>query len=78
MRGALPDKAQPGLHSKPMDSVIWRVLASHRRGGRHGRQFRSKTQNTNITQLLASNYGTFRALINSENFIPQNGIIVDT
>jgi hypothetical protein len=30
------------------------------------------TQNTNKTQLLASNYGTFRALVISENFIPQN------
>jgi hypothetical protein len=30
------------------------------------------TQNTNKTQLLASNYSTFRALVNSENFIPQN------
>ena len=36
-------------------------------------QFLETTQNTNKTQLLASNYGTFRALINSENFIPQNG-----
>jgi hypothetical protein len=31
------------------------------------------TQNTNKTQLLASNYGAFQALINSDNFIPQNG-----
>jgi hypothetical protein len=30
------------------------------------------TQNTNKTQLLASNYGTFRALVVCENFIPQN------
>ena len=36
-------------------------------------EFVETTQNTNKTQLLASNYGTFRALINSENFIPQNG-----
>ena len=35
--------------------------------------FEQNTQNTNKTQLLASNYSTFRALINSENFIPQNG-----
>jgi hypothetical protein len=35
-------------------------------------EFVETTQNTNKTQLLASNYGTFRALINSENFIPQN------
>ncbi len=31
------------------------------------------TQNTNKTQLLASNYGTFRALVVWENFIPQYG-----
>jgi hypothetical protein len=30
------------------------------------------TQNTNKTQLLASNYSTFRALVISENLIPQN------
>jgi hypothetical protein len=30
-------------------------------------------KNTNKTQLLASNYGTFRALVVCENFIPQNG-----
>jgi len=36
-------------------------------------EFVETTQNTNKTQLLASNYGAFRALVNSENFIPQNG-----
>jgi uncharacterized protein YfaT (DUF1175 family) len=36
-------------------------------------EFVETAQNTNKTPLLASNYGTFRALINSENFIPQNG-----
>jgi len=35
-------------------------------------EFVETTQNTNKTQLSASNYGTFRALVNSENFIPQN------
>ncbi len=35
-------------------------------------EFVETTQNTNKTQLLASNYCTFRALVNSENFIPQN------
>jgi len=29
------------------------------------------TQNTNIKQLLASNYGTFRAIVVCENFISQ-------
>jgi hypothetical protein len=36
-------------------------------------EFIETTQNTNKTQLLASNYGAFRALGISENFIPQNG-----
>jgi hypothetical protein len=35
-------------------------------------KFVETTQNTNKTQLLASNYGTFRALVVSENFTPQN------
>ena len=35
-------------------------------------EFIETTLNTNKTQLLASNYSTFRALVNSENFIPQN------
>jgi hypothetical protein len=36
-------------------------------------KFVETIQNTNKTQLLASNYGTFRALVVSENFITQNG-----
>jgi hypothetical protein len=36
-------------------------------------EFVETTQNTNKTQLLTSNYGTFRALVISENFIPQSG-----
>jgi hypothetical protein len=36
-------------------------------------EFIETTQNTNKTQLLASNYSTFRALVISENFILQNG-----
>jgi len=36
-------------------------------------EFVETTQNTNNTHLLTSNYGTFRALVNGENFIPQNG-----
>jgi len=47
------------------------------RPGLHWKPLRSTffetTQNTNETQLLASNYGTFRALFVCENFIPQNG-----
>jgi hypothetical protein len=36
-------------------------------------KFVETTQNTNKTQLLASNYGTFQALVVCENFIPKNG-----
>jgi len=36
-------------------------------------EFVETTQNATKTQLLTSNYGTFRALLNSENFIPQSG-----
>ena len=36
-------------------------------------EFIETTQNTNKTQLLASNYGTFRALVVCENLVPQNG-----
>jgi hypothetical protein len=36
-------------------------------------KFIETTQNTNKTQLLASNYSTFQALVISENFITQNG-----
>ncbi len=35
-------------------------------------EFERNTQNTNKTQLLASNYGTFWALVVRENFIPRN------
>jgi len=36
MRGASPDEAQPGLHSKPMDAAIGRVPEPYRPDGRHG------------------------------------------
>jgi len=35
-------------------------------------EFVETTQNTKKTPLLPSNYGTFQALVISENFIPQN------
>jgi len=36
-------------------------------------EFIETTKNTNKTQLSTSNYGTFWALVKSDNFIPQNG-----
>jgi hypothetical protein len=36
-------------------------------------KFVETTLNTNKTQLLPSNYGTFRALVVCENFVPQTG-----
>ena len=53
-RGALPNRAHPGLNLEPLDAAIGQVLASHRRGGCHGRRFWSKTQNTNKKLFLAS------------------------
>ncbi len=41
-RGTLPNKAHPGLHSKPLDAAIGRVPAPYRPGGRHGQQIRIK------------------------------------
>jgi len=35
-------------------------------------EFVETTQNTNKTQLLDSNYGTFQALVVCENLVPQN------
>ena len=54
MWGTLPNEAHPGLHLKPLVAAIGRVLASHRRGGRHGRRFWLKTQNTNKKLFLVS------------------------
>ena len=54
MWDASPDEAHPGLQTKPLDAAIGRVLASHCRDGRHGRQFLLKTQNTNKKLFLAS------------------------
>jgi hypothetical protein len=54
MRGASTDEAQPELQLKPLDAAIGQVIASHCHGGRHGRRFWSKTQNTNKKLFLAS------------------------
>jgi hypothetical protein len=35
------------------------------------KEFEENTQNTNKTQLFASNYGTFRSLVVCENFNPK-------
>ena len=39
-RGASPDGAHPGLHSKPLDAAIGQVPAPYRPGGRHGQRIR--------------------------------------
>ena len=36
-------------------------------------EFVETTLNSNKTQILPSNYGTFRSLVVCENFVPQNG-----
>jgi hypothetical protein len=50
--GASPDEVHPGLHFKPLDAAIGRVLALNRRGGRHGRRLRSKTKKTLTKNLF--------------------------
>jgi hypothetical protein len=52
MWGASPDEVHPGLHFKPLDAAIGRVLALNRRGGRHGRRLRSKTKKTLTKNLF--------------------------
>jgi hypothetical protein len=52
MWGASPDEVHPGLHFKPLDAAIGRVLALNRRGGRHGRRLRSKTKKTPTKNLF--------------------------
>ncbi len=58
-RGTPPDGAHWWLHAKPLDAAIRRVLAPYRPSGRHGHRRRHRVQNTNKTQLLASDYRTF-------------------
>ncbi len=41
-------------------------------------EFEWNTQNTNKTQLLASNYCTFRALVVCENFNPKTGPLLSS
>ena len=52
--GASPNGAHSGLHSKPLDDAIGRVLASHCRGMSAMVNDRSKTQNTNKKLYLGS------------------------
>ena len=50
MRGASPDGAHPGLHSKPLDAAIGQVPAPYCPDGRHGRQIRIKHTHTKTKQ----------------------------
>jgi hypothetical protein len=59
------------LHSKPLDAAIGQVLASYLPAATMVKELESNTQNTNKTQLLASNYSTFRSLDVCENFNPK-------
>ena len=68
----MPNGAHPGHHSKPLDAAISQV-PDITPAATMVNEFVETTQNTNKTQFLTSNYGTFRALVISENFIPQNG-----
>jgi hypothetical protein len=58
-QGTQPNGAYQWLHAKPLDAAIGRVLAPYQPGGRHGHCRCRCVQNTNKTQLLASDYCTF-------------------
>ncbi len=70
--GAFLNRARPGLHWKPLDAA-GKCLCCIAPAAAMVNKFVETTQNTNKKQLLASNYGTFWALVVSENCIPQNG-----
>ena len=73
MQGESPGGAHSGLHWMLLDAATGPVPALYRPGGRHGHLNRQKTQNTNKTQFLASNYGTNQSLVVYESFTPRNG-----
>ncbi len=54
-----PNGACQWLHAKPLDAAIGPVLGPYWPGGGHGHRRCRRVQNTNKTQLLASNYHTF-------------------
>ena len=58
-----------GSHWMPLSGECLRRIAP---AAAMVNEFVITTQNTNKTQLLASNYGIFRALVVCENFVPQN------
>ena len=73
-RGASPDREVQGftgIHWMPPSGECLRCVVP---AAVMVNEFVETTQNTNKnkTQLLASNYGTFRALVVCENFIPQH------
>ena len=72
MLGTLPNGVLPWLHAKPLDAAIGQVPMPQCSSGCHGRQICCKTQNTNKTQFLASNYFTF-LLKNRVAFVTQKG-----
>jgi hypothetical protein len=59
----------PGSHSMPPSGKYLRRIAP---AAAMVNEFVETTQNTNKTQILPSTYGTFRALVVCEDFIPQN------
>ncbi len=70
--GTPPDGVPQWLHAKPLDAAIGHVLPPYRPGRRHGNRRRRPVQNTNKTQLLASNYCTF-LLAKLYIFVTQKG-----
>ncbi len=70
-RGVSSDGAHPGLHSKPL-KCHHRSSACAVSAATMVKEFKSNTQNTNKTQLLPSNYGTFWSLVVCDNFNPKS------
>ena len=62
-----------GFHWMLLDAATGPVPALYCPGGRQGHRNWWKTQNTNKTQFLASNYGANQSLIVYESFTPHNG-----
>ena len=72
-QGASPGGAHPELHwgqwMPPLGECLRRIALVAATADK----IVENTQNTNKTQLLASNYGTNWLLVAYENFTPQNG-----
>jgi hypothetical protein len=63
VQGALPDGAHPRLRSKHWMLPLGKCLRCIAPAAAMADKFVETTQNTNKTQLLASNYDTFQSIV---------------